>query len=215
MLPDERGQGAEIPGGHFPAPMRPGQNLLQREGVYVHNTVLQEMQAQHTDLLVLAAVAGEFSAAREEQEVIGAVPLLDDVQSFANLAVKGFAVKVPAEEDGFDGLAQLGKCLVGRMLDVVAGESPQDGFCVGSAETCRGDVLDHLVVLLAYLHVNGFGQDRQQVRVGVRLSRIRAVELLLTNSLRPPDLGTGQVEGRTSYLLAEMRFGKSSSERTK
>ena len=34
-------------------------------------------------------------------------------------------------------------------------------------------------------------------------------------SLRPPDLGTGQVEGRTSYLLAEMRFGKSSSERTK
>ena len=32
---------------------------------------------------------------------------------------------------------------------------------------------------------------------------------------RPPDLGTGQVEGRTSYLLAEMRFGKSSSERTK
>ena len=33
--------------------------------------------------------------------------------------------------------------------------------------------------------------------------------------IRPPDLGTGQVEGRTSYLLAEMRFGKSSSERTK
>ncbi len=37
----------------------------------------------------------------------------------------------------------------------------------------------------------------------------------LAKSLRPPDLGTGQVEGRTSYLLAEMRFGKSSSERTK
>ena len=33
--------------------------------------------------------------------------------------------------------------------------------------------------------------------------------------LRPPDLGTGRVEGRTSYLVAEMRFGKSSSERTR
>ncbi len=33
--------------------------------------------------------------------------------------------------------------------------------------------------------------------------------------LRPPDLGTGRVEGRTSYLLAEMRFGRSSSERTR
>ena len=49
-----------------------------------------------------------------------------------------------------------------------------------------------------------------------------AVELALAEQiaaklwrLRPPDLGTGRVEGRTSYLLAEMRFGKSSSERTR
>ena len=54
--------------------------------------------------------------------------------------------------------------------------------------------------------------------VGARqLVRNHAPVLTLprTRSLRPPDLGTGQVEGRTSYLLAEMRFGKSSSERTK
>jgi len=37
----------------------------------------------------------------------------------------------------------------------------------------------------------------------------------LLDRLRPPDLGTGRVEGRMSYLLAEMRFGRSSSERTR
>ena len=47
------------------------------------------------------------------------------------------------------------------------------------------------------------------------MGRYAEAEPLVRRSLRPPDLGTGQVEGRTSYLLAEMRFGKSSSERTK
>jgi len=49
------------------------------------------------------------------------------------------------------------------------------------------------------------GIDRQGVDQG----------LFVECNLRPPDLGTGRVEGRRSYLLAETGFGRSSSERTR
>ena len=50
------------------------------------------MQGEHADLMVLAAVADHFAASGEEDEVIGAVPLLDDIQTFVDLAAKCLAV---------------------------------------------------------------------------------------------------------------------------
>jgi len=43
------------------------------------------VQRQHADLVVLAPVAGELALAREEDEVVGRVPLLDDVEPFVDL----------------------------------------------------------------------------------------------------------------------------------
>ena len=113
MLPDQRSQGAEIPCGDFSGPLGLSQNLLQHESVDVHHAILEQMQREHTDLVILAAIAGHFAMAGEEDEIVGAVPLLDDVQALVDLAAEGLIVKVPAEEDGFDRPAKFGEGLVG------------------------------------------------------------------------------------------------------
>lgn len=57
--------------------------------------------------MILAAVAGKFSPAGEEYEIVGAVPLLDDVQSLVNFAAQVFAVKIPAKKDRLPGNARV------------------------------------------------------------------------------------------------------------
>ena len=88
---------AALPGGA-------GEDLLDHEGVHVDHAVLQQVQAEHAQLLVLAAVAGELAPAGEENEVVGAVPVLDDVQPVVDLAPERLVVQVAAQEDRFHGL---------------------------------------------------------------------------------------------------------------
>jgi hypothetical protein len=91
------------------------------------------MQREHTDLVILAAIAGHFAMAGEEDEIVGAVPLLDDVQALVDFAAEGLIVKVPAEEDGFDRPAKFGEGLVSRMLNVAPDEAAQNRFGFGRA----------------------------------------------------------------------------------
>jgi len=49
-------QGVEIPWRQLAGPMWLGQDLLKHERVDVHHAVLQQMQAEHGDLVILAAV---------------------------------------------------------------------------------------------------------------------------------------------------------------
>ena len=72
--------------------------------------------------MIFGSVAYQFAAAGKEDEIIGAVPLFDHVEAFVNFAAQVFVVKVPAQEDGFDHLAEFGKSLVGRMLHVSPGK---------------------------------------------------------------------------------------------
>jgi hypothetical protein len=123
VLPDQRGQGAEIPCGDFSWPLRLRQNLLQHESVDVHHAILQQVQREHADFVILAAIADHFAAAGEEDEIVGTVPLLDDIEPLVYLAAELLAVKVAAEEDGFDRLAEFGEGFVGRMLNVAADEA--------------------------------------------------------------------------------------------
>jgi len=46
--------------------------------------------------VVLAPVAGELALAREEDEVVGRVPLLDDVEPFVDLVPERQPVQVAA-----------------------------------------------------------------------------------------------------------------------
>jgi hypothetical protein len=70
----------------LPSRLRLGQDLLKLERIDVHHAVLQQMEAQHRDLVILAAVAGKLAAAGKEDELVGAAPWLDDVQPLVNLA---------------------------------------------------------------------------------------------------------------------------------
>src|SRR5512135_381589 len=154
--------------------------------VDVNHAVLEQMQREHADLVVLTAVAGQLAAAGEEHEVVGAVPLLDDVQPFLDLPTQFLAVKVAAQEDGLDRLAEFRERLVRRVLHVVPREPPQDRLRLGRAQADRGRVLDHPVVLLAdQLPVDRLREDRPEVRVGIGLADVRSVELLLVDRLQP------------------------------
>src|ERR1700737_2529925 len=94
--------------------------------------------------------------------------------------------RYPAEEDRLDCLAQFGERFIGRVLHVLLGEAPQDGFRFGRSQAQRRGVLDHLVVLLAHqLPVDRLAQDQLQVRIRVCLPGSRAVQLLGVNRLQP------------------------------
>ena len=103
MLPDQRRDRSEIRRRHRRHPRLPfwlAQDTLHHERVDVDHGVLEEMQAEHAGLVVLMAVADQFATLGEKDEVVGAVPLLDQVEPFIDLAAQRLAVKISAEEDG-------------------------------------------------------------------------------------------------------------------
>jgi hypothetical protein len=134
----------------------------------------------------MLTIANHFSAAGEEDEVVGAVPLFDDIQAFVDFTTECFAVKVLAQEDGLDRPAAFRERLVGRMLNVAPDKAAQDRFGLDSAETDGRDIFDHLVVLLAdQFPVDRLGQNGLQIRVGIRLPDIRSGQFLGTDRLQP------------------------------
>ena len=119
-------------------------------------------------------------------KVVGAVPLLNDVQSLIDFTAQFLAVQIAAQKDRFDGLSQFGERLVGRVLDVVTGEAPQDGLGLGGAEPDGRHIFDHLVILLADdFPVDRFGQHQLQVPIGIGLPDTGAIEFLDIDPLQP------------------------------
>jgi len=97
---------------------------------------------------VFAVGAGELAVLAVEDDAVGAVPVLDDLQAVMDLAAQLGAGEVVADERGPDGAAELLERLVGGVLGAAAGEAAQDLFGLGGSEPQRGGVLDELVVLL-------------------------------------------------------------------
>ena len=136
-----------------------GQDLLNHEGVDVDERKLDQMEAKHADLLVIGAVGGDFAAFTEENEVVGAVPALDDVQAFVDLTAQLHGVQIAAQEDRLDRFAEFAEGAVDRVLDVGAVEAPQDVFGVRGLEPESRGVLDHGIVLLGdQLPIDGPGE---------------------------------------------------------
>jgi len=106
------------------------------------------MQRVYRDLLVIQSIARDLAAFAEEDEAIGRVPALNHVQPFMDLTPQRLLAKVAAEESGLRCFAQLGQCLVGRMLDIAAGETSQDRLQISRALGHGRRVAHHLVVLL-------------------------------------------------------------------
>jgi hypothetical protein len=58
--------------------------------------------------LVFQVVAGDLTAFAIKDEVVGSVPVLNDVEAFLNLLAQRLRVQILAEEDRLDRFAQLG-----------------------------------------------------------------------------------------------------------
>ena len=65
------------------------------------------MQGQYRQLLVLQPIGRDLAALAKEDETIGAIPVLDDLQAVVDLATQGLPVQVLTEKNSLDGLAQL------------------------------------------------------------------------------------------------------------
>ena len=79
MFPCQRRERPEIGFGQSALPMGLGEDFLQHERVHVDHAVLQQVQRQHADFLVSAAIARHFAASGEIDEVVRPVPSLDGV----------------------------------------------------------------------------------------------------------------------------------------
>src|SRR5579885_1246220 len=115
----------------------------------IHNfrSYLQEVQGEHGDLLVFPVGAGEFAFLAVEQDGVGRVPVLDDLEAFVDFAAQGGVGEVVADEGGPHRPAEFLQGSVGGVLGTAPGEAAQYLFGFGGPQTQRGGVLDELVVL--------------------------------------------------------------------
>ena len=93
--------------------MRTREHLLHHKSVNIDHAVLQEVQRQHAQLVILGPIAGQFTTPGKEDKIIRAVPMLNHVKAFMNLAAQSFFVQVSAEENGLDRFSEFGESLVG------------------------------------------------------------------------------------------------------
>jgi hypothetical protein len=56
------------------------QYLLHHESVDVHKAVLQQVKAEHGQLLAFSSIGGDFSAFAEQDKIVYIIPKLDDIQ---------------------------------------------------------------------------------------------------------------------------------------
>jgi hypothetical protein len=116
VFPHQRRQRPEISFGQSALPMGLGEDLLEHEGVHVDHAILRQVQRQHADLLVFAAIARHFVATSQIDEAVCAVPSLDGVEPLVDFAAQRQAIEVAGKEDRLDRAAELGERRVGRVL---------------------------------------------------------------------------------------------------
>jgi len=87
---DQWRQAAEIVRRHARQPSRLRQHALEHESVDVHQADLEQMQREHRQLLFVEAIGADLTALAVEDEAVGAVPVLDDVQAIMNLTTQCF-----------------------------------------------------------------------------------------------------------------------------
>jgi len=107
--PEQGGQPAPIIVGQPPAPARVGQHDLNQHGVEIADRCLQQVQRESGHLHALSVVAGQLSCLAVEDVFVGAVPVLDDVQSLLDLGAQVEVREVVADYVESD-LSRLALC---------------------------------------------------------------------------------------------------------
>ena len=85
MGPEQGREGAPVFVRHPPGPLGLGEDLLEQQGVDVDEGRLEQVQGEDGDLLVLPVRAGELAALAVEDDLVGAVPGLDDLAALVDL----------------------------------------------------------------------------------------------------------------------------------
>jgi hypothetical protein len=67
------------------------------------------MQRQHRHLLVFSAIRSDFAPCANKNEVVSAVPVLDNIEALLNLTSQLEQPEIAAQEDRPTGLAQFDK----------------------------------------------------------------------------------------------------------
>jgi hypothetical protein len=88
VCPEQGDQAAEILGGEDAGPFGFGEDVLDHERVDVDERCLQDVQGEHPELLLVAAVGGELAALAVEDHGVDAVPRLDQGQAFVDLTLQ-------------------------------------------------------------------------------------------------------------------------------
>jgi hypothetical protein len=70
VRPEQWGESTEIFGGEDAGPFGFGEDVLDHERVDVHRSGLEDVQGEHPELLLVAAVAGEFPLCRRRSLAI-------------------------------------------------------------------------------------------------------------------------------------------------
>jgi hypothetical protein len=58
---------------------------LNHHGIDVDQRVLEQVEGEHGDFLRVTPIGGEVTAVPKENEVIGTIPILHDIEPFVNL----------------------------------------------------------------------------------------------------------------------------------
>ena len=106
---------------------------FNEERVNQHEAVLEELQRQGDHFLLFSAIRGQFALTTITDEVIGRVPVLNDVESLVDLPLNLSRSKVIAEKDRLFSLPNFGKRFVRRMRHVVGVVPLENGFGLRSA----------------------------------------------------------------------------------
>ncbi len=89
VQPLQRRQSAQVREGQPPLPRGLCEHLLDHQGVDIHQADLEEMDREHTDLLLLSGIARELAALAIEDKRIGTVPVFYDVEPLVDLSPEG------------------------------------------------------------------------------------------------------------------------------
>ena len=106
MAIDQWGQRAEI---LHRQPRGPGglpENPLQHHSINIDQGVLDEMQGEDRQFLVFPPIRRDIPAVAKEDEIMGAVPILHDIEAFMNLATEVAEPEIAAEKDSSACFAQ-------------------------------------------------------------------------------------------------------------
>jgi hypothetical protein len=108
-------QSAQVCRRESAAPVWFGHNALDHERVDVHQADLEQMKAQHRNLLIVNSVAGNLAATCKVDKRIRTVPVLYHLQAFVNLRSQRWDSEIPAQEGLYrrDSAAMSG-CRVGE-----------------------------------------------------------------------------------------------------